>query len=218
MGFSLEEFVELRPYMYLYHLTAESNIQRILALGKLKPAADLLHAGGRDDLLDKKRENAVTININGETVHIRDQKPLIEKNIEFTDGCSLERFIELLNRHVFFWPGGENGPNKSGREHWGRYKTERPVPVILRFSSDVLLTRENRGRVRVCKFNSGAPRCRNGRRSPRGEETFVDSKFAKFTKSRTVEVVLKGPLILSGKIWIGKTPGGPWKLKTTLCP
>lgn len=211
MGFSLEEFVELRPHMY--HLTHRDNVRRILKHRKLIPAACLLPAGQRG-----KRNKSVVNQIKGETVHIRDQQPLNENDIEFVDGWSLEEFIRRLNRHVFLWPGKEAGPNESGRRHWGRYKDGRPVPVILRFSSDVLFARENRERVRVCKFNSGAPRCRNGRRSPRGEETFVDSKFAKFTKSRTVEVVLKGPLILSGKIWIGKTPGGPWKLKTTLCP
>lgn len=212
MGFPLEEFVELRPY--LYHLTDRGNVQSILHkhCKKLIPAACLLPAGQ----CGNRRNKSVGGRINGKTVHIRDQQPLNEKNIKFDDGWSLERFIRHLNRHVFLWPGKKDGPNESGRKHWGRYEAERPT--ILRFSSNVLLVRENRAHVRVCKFNSGAPRCYKGRKSPRGEETFVDCELAKFTRCETIEVVLKGPLILSGKIWTGKTPGGPWKLKTTLRP
>jgi hypothetical protein len=67
---------------------------------------------------------------------------------------------------VFFWPGREAGPNDHGRRHYERYRND-----------DVVLIRVPTQRMpegaEVCFFNSGSPRCVDGRKSPRGSATFV---------------------------------------------
>ena len=206
MAFSLEQLLELRPY--LYHLTAASNVPRILARGSLESAEDLLVAGGRPELVSDRRVAAVDLSIAGERVHVRDQKPLFEGNMHLDEGWTFDGFVAHLNRYVFFWPGDEKGPIDSGLRHWGRYEEERPR--MLRLNSSILLAPQNRGRVRVCRFNSGSPRWTRGRPSPRGSRTFVRPDDADFTPGSTVEIVVEGPVELGAEVWTGASPSGPW--------
>ncbi len=54
MGFHLEDYEELRPY--LYHTSPIKNVGRILAVGRLESTANLLQRANRMDLLRVRRD------------------------------------------------------------------------------------------------------------------------------------------------------------------
>src|SRR5688500_20027842 len=108
MGFRIEEFEALRPYVY--HTSPIGNVARILVNRCLEPTAALLELGGRGDLLRTRRENDHTLALNGHSIVIRDQQPLVAANIEFEAGWELPDLVEYINKRVFFWPGGSGGP------------------------------------------------------------------------------------------------------------
>lgn len=84
MGFRIEDYQELRPYVY--HTSHASNANRILTTGGLEPTATLLELGGRAHLLRTRREDDLTLAIDGHTIVIRDQAPLNPLNIAFEVG------------------------------------------------------------------------------------------------------------------------------------
>jgi hypothetical protein len=60
----------------------------------------------------------LSVVVNTERVNLRDQAPLYEKKIRLHDGWSFEKFVEHLNRHVFFWSGWETGPIDYGARYF----------------------------------------------------------------------------------------------------
>jgi hypothetical protein len=61
----------------------------------------------------------------------------------------------------------------------------------------MLLISENSDRLpEFCKYNSGAPRMANGKRSPRGPNTFMNEKTASFTSKKVKEVSFVGSVFL----------------------
>src|SRR5689334_20917564 len=108
MTFRIEEYEELRPY--LYHNSPLNNIRRILSTGRLESTADLLQQAGRSDLFRVRRETDVTLELGGSSVVVRDQAPLNSLNIAFEQGWELPDLVEYVNRRVFFWPGTGAGP------------------------------------------------------------------------------------------------------------
>ena len=166
-----EKFTELRPY--LYHLTAARNISRILRLRKLYCAATLLKAGKRPELIAKRRKQGRIVCVDGQQVHIRDQKPLHLKNMKLTDGWTFEQWLEHLNSFVFFWPGNAQGPIKPGVAHFNRYADERPAPRLIRIPTQDLLAANTNSPPRFSRYNSGAPRQSKGKPIPRGPDTFT---------------------------------------------
>ncbi len=198
-------FINKRPW--LYHLTAAANVAAIRRDGRLTTAAASLMAAGRSDLLDKRRPSAVQINIGNERRVIRDQKPLHRGNMALQGEWSFEQFVRRLNEHVFFWPGYDHGPIDAGLRHFGRYSGEEVQ--ILRVPTRRVFELAW-ARLRVSRFNSGAPRCSRGQKSPRGPSTFTHPSEAAMTPSVVQEVAIYGDLPLPDDAEWATSYGGPW--------
>jgi hypothetical protein len=184
MPFELDRYSMVRPM--LYHLTASPNIERIRSQRQLVSVETLSNASDEEVDLRARREDTIPLNVDAYEVFIRDQEPLNEGNIEFEDGWEFGDLIECLNRLVFFWSGWERGPIRYGVNHFRHYRREEPS--ILRVPFDSLCER-NRGRTPLfCKYNSGSPRCYQGRRSPRGPQTFLPAPAYPYNPGSVVEV------------------------------
>ena len=139
---------------------------------------------------------------------VRDQAPLHSGNLELPNGFSFADFIESINRNVFFWPGTEAGPISYGLRHFERYRQERPV--LLRVDYQSLILSNPAAIPLFCKYNSGAPRCSNGKKSPRGLNTFLSAVAFNGTPSQVVEVTFRSAIKLPAGTKIGRHPNGPW--------
>lgn len=113
MSLSFEGFVQRRPF--LYHLTSQSNLASIKSSGELFSATDLLESAGREQLIGKKRPKSVQIALKGLSISLRDQEPLHAGNIELQHGWTFSDVVEMLNKHVYFWPGTASGPHRLWR-------------------------------------------------------------------------------------------------------
>jgi hypothetical protein len=80
----LVRFIAVRPM--LFHLTARANLGRIRREGRLESAAALRARAGIEVLARQRRGKESWVEMDGEPVHIRDQAPLYEGNIELLDG------------------------------------------------------------------------------------------------------------------------------------
>ncbi len=182
----LDRFWRLRPV--LYHLTAAANLPRIHRTGCLEPAADLMRQAGRADLLRIRRPEMTPIAINGDTVLLRDQAPLHERNCSLHPGFTFEDLIELLNSFVYFWPGTSDGPIPAGRNHFARNARREEDAAVLAIATPRLL--EANPTPKFCRFNSGAPRSNpRAGKPPRGPDTFLAAAHAPFTAGSVTEVV-----------------------------
>lgn len=200
------EYAERLPN--LFHLTAAANLARITRTRSLTPASELMLAAGREDLLSVRRPTHVAIAVEGEAVSIRDQKPLHAGHIDFDDGWDLARLVKHLNRRVFFWPGRAGGPSDYGERHFERYESEDCRVLRVPFRS---LCAENSGLLPLySSYNSGSPRTVNGRRSPRGAETFVPSSRFAGRPSSVAEVTFPGPVRLPLDTMVATSSEGPW--------
>ena len=205
MAIDPQHFARIRPR--LYHLTAAVNVDRIFRTRRLLSATRLFADAGRDP--DGRRRECVQLRIGDDVVHVRDQAPLHAGNIDFQSGWCFEDLLADLNRRVYFWAGKDVGPSAYGVRHFQRYRSERPA--ILRISTAELLHRNEPALPQFCRFNSGSPRCVNGRKSPRGRETFVPAAVAPFRASDVVELTFVEGARLPPGTEIGFTPSGPWK-------
>lgn len=203
MTLDVHRFVQFRPY--LYHLTARENLSAIEQLRELRCTNLLLEASGLEHLASTRRREHLQITIMGSAVIIRDQAPLKEGAIEFEDGWSVPRLVKHLNEQVFFWPGTAAGPIGAGANHFDRYSSERPV--IIRIGTQAAI----RANLRYSRFNSGAPRCSGGKRSPRGSKTYFAAEDFPGTPSDVVEVVVEGSLQLPATAELAEQPYGPWR-------
>jgi hypothetical protein len=164
--------------------------------------------GGRDELFRVRRRSHEEIAINGTRISLRDQAPLYERNLDLSGGYSFADFVASLNSRVFFWPGTASGPNSCGVGHFERYKEERPR--ILRIASNSLFAANPWVEPLFCRYNSGAPRCSNGKKSPRGPDTFLDIGHFIGTPSQVVEVTFDREVLLPANTEVGALPQGPW--------
>jgi hypothetical protein len=165
----LEQFCELRPR--LFHLTAASNVDAIRAASELVSASVIYRNARREaETRDKRREHA-HVSYRGRTVHIRDQNPLHEGNCAIAKDWSFGDVVKMLNDRVFFWPGDKGGPIEYGRRHFLRYADEKCKVIVI--PTRELIELNSRREPQFCSYNSGSPRCTNGRGSPRGPHTFV---------------------------------------------
>lgn len=135
MAFILDTFIATRPFAY--HVTAQSNLDFLKRNHTLRPASHWNSVANRRDLKLTRRTEGNLLQIRGGSIHIRDQKPLHVGAIAFSDGWNLVDLIRHLNDHVYFWPGTERGPIRSGRNHYSTYEHERPA--VLRISTQELL-------------------------------------------------------------------------------
>jgi hypothetical protein len=74
MSFRLDRFSVLRPYRF--HLTATANLRRIRRQRELRAAAGLFREAGFIEDSSKRRVDHRYLNIDGDVVMVRDQKPL----------------------------------------------------------------------------------------------------------------------------------------------
>ena len=180
-----------RPY--LYHLTDRANLAQIRKTNQLCPAASLMEAAGRHDLLRQRRRGHERIIVGKTAILIRDQAPLHKGNISFEDGYTFDSFVESLNRRVFFWPGTASGPISYGIRHFARYQGERPIVLRLgcNRSSDQIL-RLSRFTVDTTQVR---PDVRMGIRVPGVKQFAAAADFAG-TPSTVVEVTFREPITL----------------------
>jgi hypothetical protein len=211
---NISEFARSRPYMY--HLTDRGNAERISKTNGISPASSLMVSAGRHDLVRRRRRQHERIMVGGNVILIRDQAPLHEGNLDLPNGYSYEDLIDSINSRIFFWPGTAAGPISYGVRHFGRYRDERPV--ILRVGIESLLRANPAVEPKFCRYNSGSPRCSNGRKSPRGPDTFVAAARFEGTPSSVVEVTFEGALVLPADTTVGEDPKGPWVLLSLYKP
>ena len=196
-----------RPY--LYHLTDRANLAHILETNQLCPAASLMEAAGRHDLLQQRRRHHERLAVGETVILVRDQAPLHKGNISFEDGYTFDSFVEFLNRRVFFWPGTVSGPISYGIRHFERYRQERPI--VLRLLMHSLLASNPASQPLYCKYNSGSPRCSYGTKSSRGAKTFLPASDFAGTPSTVVEVTFQEPIALPSDAEYAGRPSGPWR-------
>jgi len=196
---------------YAYHLTNRGNLARIARLKELTSTASLYAAAGEDlGALEVKRAGQRTIVVQGEPVHIRDQDPLHAGNVELNGGWDFARFCLYLNQHVFFWPGTADGPIAYGRNHFGRYEATSEELAFLRIPMAALAEANSPPGPKVCRYNSGSPRCNAGRGSPRGPETFVPVAEFPGIPSEVKEVVFEGTARLPLETTWSSASSGPY--------
>lgn len=209
MPISQASLVKLRPY--LFHLTATGNVERILRHRRIESAIALLGAAGRRDLARQRRRAHVHVEVDGVRIQLRDQAPLHPGNMALDGGWTFEDFVEHLNERVFFWPGTSSGPISYGVRHYERYRGE--APAILRVATADLIEENGHSPPLFCRYNSGSPRCSNGRKSPRTARTFMGAGDADFGIGGIVEVTFVGEVRLPPRVEVGGAPGGPWQLR-----
>lgn len=143
--------------------------------------------------------------VDGDTVVLRDQAPLIFANAALAPGWSMEDFTAHLNEHVYFWPGDSDGPVKAGSRLHDHYLGDRPA--VLRIPTAELLG-ANHGQIPLfCPFNSGAPRKQSGSAVPRGPDLFLPAvEFAR-TAGRVVELVFGSSVRLPEKTELSMLSG-----------
>jgi hypothetical protein len=207
MGFRIEDYEALRPY--LYHTAPLRNTARILAMRCLEPTAALLERGGRGDLLRVRRERDIELTIDGYSIVVRDQKPLLAANIEFEGGWELSDLVEYVNRRVFFWPGGHDGPIDYGTSHFSRYAEDGVVVLRLRLRS--LLAANPGLQPQFSRYNSGAARQNQGNRIPRGPNTFTAAGRFRWTRGDVKEVAFAAPVRLPEDAESSSSLRGPWR-------
>ena len=207
MPFTLDRYSEVRPF--LYHLTARENVDHIRLLRQIQSAAALLGGvpANRDHLRTRRNER-MPLSIDEEAVFLRDQAPLFERNIEFLDGWGLEDFVESLNSRVFFWSGWSHAPIKAGNNHFNHYRSERPAILRARFES--VLSRNPERTPLFCKYNSGAPRQVQGRRSPRGPDSFLPADCCPYNPGEVVEVTFLEYVTLPEDTEMSDHVDSPW--------
>jgi hypothetical protein len=77
----LEKFIELRPYAY--HVSQQTNLASLARTLTIESSASLIRRAGRFELLRQRREIPTPIQIDGETVVLQDQLPLVFNNAQF---------------------------------------------------------------------------------------------------------------------------------------
>jgi hypothetical protein len=151
------------------------------------------------------------VDVAGERIELRDQAPLHAGNMALDDGWTFDDFVAHLNERGFFWPGGDAGPISYGARHYERYAVEKPA--ILRIATAALLAENPERPPHFCRYNSGSPRCSNGRKSPRTARTFVRGEEADFGLGSVVEVTFVGEVRLPARVELGAQPRGPWRIR-----
>lgn len=182
MPFQIEGFIKLRPFVY--HVTHRDNIPRLRKMRLVEPASNMLQACGKEELIRKKREEVVLLQIDGHRVVINDQAPLNSKNIELFGFMSDRDLIEFVNRLVFFWPGTAEGPVNRGANFVDHYRDR--GRTVLKIPTRELI--DLNGEPLLCHFNFGAPRMQHGNPFPRSRDFFQTCDRFPRTAGKVVEV------------------------------
>ncbi len=202
MPLAIEKFIELRPW--LDHLTARKNLPLLRARPRLYPAQQLIDEASEPG----HGRRRVSVELKRTGVVIRDQFPLHPAHVDLAPGFTMEDLMDLLNTHVYFWPGTDVGPSSHGQRHQSRYRDEKPA--LLRVPTAALVRSDALPEPLFCYYNSDAPRTTRGRRSPRGPDLFRSAHDFHRTASRVVEVVFAGAVPLPPDTE-EQTAGTSWK-------
>jgi hypothetical protein len=192
VSFTIEEFAELRPF--LYHVSARENLPRLQRTHRLDTADHLLRSAARLDLLRERRPTAISLLVEGETVVLKDQRPLIEANLSLEPPWTFGDFVEFLNQRIYFWPGDAIGPIVSGARLLAHYAEE--LPLVLRVRVADLLNANPGATPLFSPYNSGAPRMQRGRAVSRGPNLFRSAQAAQRRRFEVIEVAFRAPLKL----------------------
>jgi hypothetical protein len=203
MAFDLEVFIELRPFVY--HLSDRANVPRLRRLRCIQSAAELLRLAGRGHLIRERRAKPVPVVVEGDTVVLRDQAPLIFANAALAPGWSTEHFTAHLNEHVYFWPGDLEGPAKAGARLHDHYLEE--CPAVLRAPTADLLAANGGHTPLYCPFISGAPRKQAGSAVRRGPDLFLPAAEFPRTACKVVELVFGCTVSLPESTKVSVLPG-----------
>ena len=193
----LNRFAVLRPF--LYHRTHAANLPAIREDRGLKCAEDVR---GGPPAGDTPRRRIETVTRGGRTLRITDQKPLALGAIAWEHGWDAARWLALLDRLVFFWPGDGDGPKGYAKAHGVKYDREADAgggdrPVLLRAPLADVLAANPRLTPLFCRYNSGGPRAQPSGGSPRGGSTFRAAGAVDFTPGKVQEVAFdRGPVRL----------------------
>jgi hypothetical protein len=202
MAFTISEYAELRPY--LYHVTARENLPRLRRTRRLDPAAELIRAAGRLELLRTRRSEPVAIVVDGELVVLKDQRPLVEANVSPAGGWEFGDLVAFLNGHVFFWPGDAIGPVLSGCRLLAHYEPD--LPAVLRVPMLDLIGSNPELPPLFSPYNTGAPRMQRGRPVSRGPDVFRPAHEARRRRFEVVEVAFRGTVQLPDSVQVAARP------------
>jgi hypothetical protein len=96
---------------------------------------------------------------------------------------------------------------RHGKNHFERYGHE---AVLLRVPFRSMYDQAD-PRPEFCRFNSGSPRCTNGRRSPRGPTTFLPYPQVTYPAREVVEVTFRRRAPLPRTTELGDRLGGVFR-------
>jgi len=204
---NINDFVQKRPF--LYHLTDHRNYEIIKESRVIYSTRDLVYMSEIDDkesFLRSRRPYHTQIQVEDNTIYIRDQRPISEKALSkcLTNGWKCVDYIYHLNRRVFFWPTKERLIR-----HFNRYKGENPI--IIRVSTKDLFGLNPHSEF--CRLNSGATRPNSylgGIPPLRGLETFRQAEDYGFTVSSVAEVTFQNNCTIPDQISISNNPLENW--------
>jgi len=193
----INKFIINRPT--LYHLTNENNLPIILKHGRIYSTNSLIEMSSNLDYYPIKRQrrpNHITIDVNGDMISIRDQRPISEKALQkcLTNNWTCADFYEFLNNRVFTWPTLDRL-----HRHYERYKNENPIIIAL----DTALLFETNPNPLFSRLNSGATRANSylgGVPPSRGKETFLPAHLYENTITSVAEVTFEHELRLPENI------------------
>jgi hypothetical protein len=168
-----------------------------------------MKSSGRCDVLRVRRDKDERFIAGKSVVLLRDQRPLYQGNMELPKEFTFQDFVELLNGKVFFWPGDHKGPIDYGERHFHRY--QKGSSIILRCFFRSLILENVASEPLFSGYNSGSPRCWNGKKSPRGPDTFLKAHDFKRSPSEVVEVVFDGQIVLPADTELGDSTLGCWE-------
>ncbi len=200
MAFTLDQYATLRPF--LYHVTARENLERLRHTHRMETANAILRGAGREDLLRARRPGSVTITLGGDSVVLKDQRPLVAANLTFTAGWQLGDFVEYLNDHVYFWTRDVLslvGPGGRLLAHYARES-----PLVLRVPFRALVAANLDVPPLFSPYNSGAPRKQRGRPVKRGPDLFRSAEHSLRRPHEIVEVAFRGSLVLPSETTLAK--------------
>lgn len=182
-----DEFVQKRPFAY--HVTPLANlslIRRDFVLFSAK--ALIVEAEGAYVPGPPRTERRSLRAADGSVRVLRDQQPLLKKGqIRLEPGFTIEALVELIDSHVLFWPGLDEGLSTSSKYADEEQATLR-VPMGDLFKSNPLPL--------FCRVNSGGGRASGGLGSLRGPRLFVGPGAFRDGVSSVKEVAFKNRAVL----------------------
>lgn len=206
MAFDLTHYLRLRPYSY--HLTDSRNLPSLQRTRSIRPCIDWLRLAGREHEAVARRSAALTLEIGDLHVVLKDQRPLVLKNARFDGGWAEADYMRALASMVFFWPGNESGPIRSGSNLIQSYQASETS--LLRIETASLFAINAGATPLFCAYNSGAPRMQSGQPVPRGPDLFLPcDRFAR-QAAEVVELVFDCAITLPADTQV-KSGGNGWE-------